>query len=317
MTYWWTLPRSSSSCDGARRRRAALEVLPAGVLGHWPEASLSVRRHARRRGFLIGRRSRLLRLRRRGTSRRSRPSASDAGRPRLVEDRPARPVHGLRNRDVGRDAELHGEPDRALDVGDVEVDLGVRTVEHEAQLRPGQREQTEGLDADLQVLDARDVHARDEEDVVGLFEQREHDVVEVRGHVDDDEGAHRAQHADDAEHLLGRDRVGGRRLDRCRQHAQAGRRVGREEAVHQRDVGLVDRGRGVGRRVRRRDAEQHGDVAELKVAVDDHDLLRGTRRERHREVRREDALADTTLGGEGDDDAAELDRAAARLRCAS
>ena len=87
--------------------------------------------------------------------------------------------------------------------------------------------------------------------------------------------------------------------------------MGREEAVHQRTVGLIDRGGGVDRGVRRRDAEQHGDVAELEVAVDDRDLLRGTRGQRDGEVRRQDALADATLGGEGDDDATELDRTAA------
>ena len=41
-----------------------------------------------------------------------------------------------------------------------------------------------------------------EQHLVGLFEQREHDVVEVRRHVDDDEVEHRAQHAHDADHLL-------------------------------------------------------------------------------------------------------------------
>ena len=85
----------------------------------------------------------------------------------------------------------------------------------------------------------------------------------------------------------------------------------REEAVHQRRVGLLDRRGRVDRRVRRRDAEQHRDVSELEVAVDDHDLLRGTRGQRDGEVRRHDALADATLGGEGDDDATELDRTAA------
>ena len=86
----------------------------------------------------------------------------------------------------------------------------------------------------------------------------------------------------------------------------------REEAVHQRGVGLVDRSRGIDRRVCRRDAEQHCDISELEVAVDDAHLLRGARRERDGQVGREDALADTTLGGERDDDAAELDGPAAR-----
>ena len=204
--------------------------------------------------------------------------------------------------------------ERALDVADVEVHACVRPVEHELQLAAGQREQVERLDADLQVLDARDVHARDEQDVVGLLDQREHDVVEVRRHVDDDEVEHPPQHADDADHLLGRDLVARRRLDRRAQHAQRRRFVRREQAVHQLLVGGLDRAGGVGRRVQRRDAEQHRDVAELQVAVDEHDAAGRVRREHDRQVRRDDALADAALGREGDDDLAELRRRRPRPR---
>ena len=78
-----------------------------------------------------------------------------------------------------------------------------------------------------------------------------------------------------------------------------------EEAVHQLRVDrLDDRGR-VGRRVLRRDAEQHRVVTELEVGVDERDPARVARREQHREVRGDDALADATLGGEGDEDLAE------------
>ena len=144
-----------------------------------------------------------------------------------------------------------------------------------------------------------------EQHLVGLFEQREHDVVEVRRHVDDDEVEHRAQHAHHADHLLGRDPLARRRLDRRAQHAQRRRFVRREEAVHQLRVdGLDHRGR-VGRRVLRRHAEEHRVVAELEVGVDEHDPPGVAGREQHREVGRDDALADATLGREGDEDLAE------------
>ena len=40
--------------------------------------------------------------------------------------------------------------------------------------------EVERLHPDLQVLDARDVHAADEQHLVGRFDQREHVVVELR-----------------------------------------------------------------------------------------------------------------------------------------
>ena len=71
------------------------------------------------------------------------------------------------------------------------------------------------------------------------------------------------------------------------------------------------------RRVHRRDAEQHRDVAELKVAVDERDLPRRCEASTTAGWSRHDALADATLGRERDDDLAELvgtnaGRAAAR-----
>ena len=164
---------------------------------------------------------------------------------------------------------------------------------------PANRQQVEGLDADLEVLDARDVDTGDQEDIVGLFEQREHDVVEVRRHVDHDVVEHRAQHAHHADHLFGGDALAGRRLDGRAQHAQCRRFVRREETVHQLRVDRVDHRRPRRRGVLRRDSEEHCDVTELKVGVDEHDPARIARREQHGEVRRDDALADATLGGEG------------------
>ena len=108
--------------------------------------------------------------------------------------------------------------------------------------------------------------------------------------------------------------LAGRGLDRRAEHAQRRRLVRREEAVHQLRVdGLDDRGR-VGRRVLRRYAEQHGVVTELEVGVDERDPPGVARREQHREVGRDDALADAALGRERDED---LARAAPARRAAA
>ena len=48
------------------------------------------------------------------------------------------------------------------------------------------------------------VHAGNEDHVIGFFDQREHDVVEVRRHVDDNEVEHASHRPDDADHLLRR-----------------------------------------------------------------------------------------------------------------
>ena len=62
------------------------------------------------------------------------------------------------------------EPEHPLDLLDVELHLGVRVVQHELELRARDRLEVERLHPDLQVLDARDVHAADEEHLVGRLD---------------------------------------------------------------------------------------------------------------------------------------------------
>ena len=64
-----------------------------------------------------------------------------------------------------------------------------------------------------------------------------------------------------------------------------------------------DRGGGVEHGVLRRQAEHHRDVAELEVAVDQHDRLGRPLRHRGGDVDRDAGLADATLGREDDDQA--------------
>ena len=93
---------------------------------------------------------------------------------------------------------------------------------------PATVDEVEGLHADLEVLDARDVHAADEQDVVGRLDQRERECrrtcvgrstmtwprlrLERRAHGDE---------------LVGRDARRERRLGRRRQHEQAAVVAGR------------------------------------------------------------------------------------------
>ena len=50
--------------------------------------------------------------------------------------------------------------------------LAFGVVQHQLELRAGDRLEVEGLHPDLEVLDARDVHAADEQHVVGRLDQR-------------------------------------------------------------------------------------------------------------------------------------------------
>ena len=96
----------------------------------------------------------------------------------------------------------------------------------------------------------------------------EHDVVEVRGHVDDDVVEHRAQHAHHADHLFGRDPLTGGRLDRRTQHPKRRCFVRGEEPVHELRVDRVDDRSRVGGGVLRGHTEEHRVVTELEVGVD-------------------------------------------------
>jgi hypothetical protein len=117
-----------------------------------------------------------------------------------------------------------------------------------------------------------------------------------------DEVVHAAQHAHDADHRFGCDRVSRRRLDRRAQDAKRRRFVRCEQTIHELLVGVLDRLRGIRSRVQRRDAQHDGDVAALQVGVDQRNATDCVRCEQHREVRRNHGFADATLGRERDHD---------------
>ena len=58
--------------------------------------------------------------------------------------------------------------------------------------------------------------------------------------------------------------------------------------------------------MQRRNPEEHGDVAELEIGIDQRYPTRIARREQDGKIGRDHALADATLGGEGREDAALL-----------
>jgi hypothetical protein len=74
-------------------------------------------------------------------------------------------------------------------------------VEHQADLGAGDGVEIERLHPDLQVLDARDVHAPDHQHFVGSLDQREHVVVEHRWKVDDHVTGDLLERSADVHHL--------------------------------------------------------------------------------------------------------------------
>ena len=229
-------------------------------------------------------------------------SARGHRRLRLVDDDRTAGVHRDRHRDVVGDREVRAHAEDALDLLDVELDLGVRVVQHQLELRAGDGLEVELLHPDLQVLDARDVHAADEQHVVRRLDDREHVLVEHRRQVDHDVTGDRLQRGADVHHLARQQRVGRHRLDRRRQHEEAGGRVLVGERLHELEVAVLHRGGGVEHGVLRLEAEHHRHVTELQVAVDEHDRLGRTLRHRRGDVDGDAGLADATLGGEHRDE---------------
>ena len=108
---------------------------------------------------------------------------------------------------------------------DVELHLGVRPVEDQLELLHRRVEQPQRLQADLHVLDVRDVHAGDEQHVVGDLDQAEHDVVEVGRACRRPRSAQNERSISTMrDHLRGADLVGEGRLER-RRAAPAGPRA--------------------------------------------------------------------------------------------
>src|SRR5205085_6763195 len=110
-------------------------------------------------------------------------------------------VDGLGNENVAGNQRVCLHLQSSLDLADVELYLRIRPIEHQLELAHGNVQQAEGLKTELDVLDVRNVHSGDEEDVVALLEQRQHHVVEVGGRVDHDVCAERLQELDDPHHV--------------------------------------------------------------------------------------------------------------------
>src|SRR5438874_12234261 len=91
-------------------------------------------------------------------------------RVRCVEHRGHALVHRLRDDDVAGHQAIGLHLQRALDLADAEPHPGVGPVQHQLELARGDVEQAQIGQADLHVLDAGDVHPRDEQDVVALLE---------------------------------------------------------------------------------------------------------------------------------------------------
>src|SRR5438270_11500873 len=102
-------------------------------------------------------------------------------------------VHGLRNQDVAGNQHISLHLESSFDFSDVELYLRIRPVEHQLELAHRNVQEAQSLETELDVLDVRNIHSGDQEDVVALLEEGEHDVVEVRGRVDDHVGAERLQ----------------------------------------------------------------------------------------------------------------------------
>ncbi len=130
------------------------------------------------------------------------------------------------------------------------------------------------LQPQLDVLDVGDVHPRHQDDVVGVLDERQDDVVELGRRVDHDVGAEAPEHLDDPGHVVAGDPLGERGLDRRRQHVEAARLVAGQEALEQLGVEPVHRRDGVHDRVAGGEAQEHGHVPELEVGVDDDDRPR-------------------------------------------
>src|SRR3954466_10866003 len=104
----------------------------------------------------------------------------------LVEDHRLATVDGKRHGAVPRDLEAHLHPERSLDLVLLHPDLRVGAVEDDLDPLLREREQLERLQREAQVLQRRHVQAREQEQLVGAVERRQHRAVEERRGVDDD-----------------------------------------------------------------------------------------------------------------------------------
>src|SRR6478752_2012572 len=94
-----------------------------------------------------------------------------------------------RHRDVAlaRHLELHLHVEGSLHLARPQADLRAGAVQEQVAPLLGVVEKVERLKRELDVLDRRHVERRDEQELVGAIERREHRAVEERRRVDDDD----------------------------------------------------------------------------------------------------------------------------------
>ena len=163
------------------------------------------------------------------------------------------------------------------------------------------RRRRQDLDHRVGVDDGRRLERRHDEHALGEQQQLDDVVGDAGGGVDEQEVETGADAPDDRVEPLPLLRVQrGQRAD-----AAAGRNDPDAERALDRD--LVERllaGQHVAEVMRRREAEQHVDVAEAEVGVEDADAM-AEARQRHGQVDDDVGLADAALAaGDGDDRAA-------------
>ncbi len=209
-------------------------------------------------------------------------------------------VGGVRDLGRRRDGRRDRHPERALDLVRGEPHLVVSPVEHQVPARLREVEQVQRLHGDLDVLQCRDVERGDQKQVVGLVEGLQHELVERRGGVDDDEVELLLEQVQDPSHEGRRDRVLRVRLHRRDQRRELVVVVG-QQWLHDVEVQPALKVYGVRDRARREDLQRDRHVPEGQVEVDHADLLRAALGQRQGEVHRQRGLADTALGGEDGD----------------
>src|SRR5438067_613904 len=213
-------------------------------------------------------------------------------------------VHGLGNQDVAGNEHVCLHLESSFDFSDVELYLRIRPVEHQLELAHRNVEETQSLKTELDVLDVRNVHSRDQEDVVALLEQGQHHVVEMGGGVDHHVGAERLEDLDDPHHVGAADLVGKGGFDGRREDVEAARLVLDQQVLEQLGVEALNGSHGVDDRVLGRELHHHGHVAELEVGIDQNDGPVGLAGEQDSEVGRHHRLTGAALGGEHADEPA-------------
>src|SRR4249920_1678852 len=196
---------------------------------------------------------------------------------------------------LARHLELDLHVEGPLHLARPQADLGAGAVEQQVAALLGVVQEVERLKRELDVLDRRHVERRDEQELVGAIERREHRAVKERRGVDDDDVvALLGDREQVAEALLGHE-LGILGAKRGREDVHAGlvsgdvsrQSVGVELATCHDEV--IDRLLGL-------DAHHDGRVAELEIQVEEQRAPLLLARKDDREVRGQDGLAGAALG---------------------